>query len=291
MEKENILLYGEGGTGKSTSIATFFKMQPKFPDIKVRYLCTEANALVGMKQGLKMHKIELKPGQLHYMVCRPSLVGSITTAQKVKEFEDNFLKLGNSEAMKVKIGIGDRAKHTAFVNILKGMATFKGIDYVSGVEEDLGDYLRWDSDTIFVIDSLTSCVDYLIEAVKANRILTELSDYNHVQSNLMAKIIIPLTEQCRCSIVMLGHPCIGEDQMERQPKDADSKIMKMYPKTFGQALNNTLVSKFSETIFAYTDKFDNFYWAGKKEGVATSPRKFPRKDKLTPDFSLYDLFE
>jgi hypothetical protein len=291
MEKENILLYGEGGTGKSTSIATLFKLLPKFPNLKVRYLCTEANALIGMKQGLKMYGIDLKPGQLHYMVCRPSLVGSITSAQKVKEFEDNFLKVSENDALKVKIGTGDRAKHTAFVNILKGMATFKGIDYVSKVENDLGDYLRWDDDTIFVIDSLTSCVDYLVEAVKANRVLTNISDYNHVQSNLMAKIIIPLTEQCRCSIIMLGHPVIGEDQTVRQPKEEENKIMRMYPKTFGQALNNTIVSKFTETIYAYVDNQDKFYWAGKKHGVATSPRKLPRTDKLVPDFSLYGLFE
>jgi hypothetical protein len=224
------------------------------------------------------------------MVCRPNPATSVTSAQIAKEYEQNFLQLSEGDALKVKIASGDRAKRTAFVTILKGMATFKGIDYVTGETEDLGDYLKWDSDTVFVVDSLTSCVDYLVNEVKATRVATVQSDYNHVQTNLMNKIIIPLTEQSQCSIIMLGHPVIGEDQTVKQPKEEENKITKLYPRTFGQALNNSIVSKFSETIFSYVDRQDNFYWAGKKEGVATSPRKIPRQDKLVPDFSLYPIF-
>lgn len=288
MKKANILLYGDGGSGKSTAVATLFKMNN--PDLKVRYLMTEANAMDGMEEGLARHGIKLKPGQLHYMVCRPNPVTSVTSAQIAKEYEQNYLQLSESDALKVKIASGDRAKRTAFVTILKGMATFKGIDYVTKEVTDLGDYLKWDDNTVFVIDSLTSCVDYLVNEVKATRIATVQSDYNHVQTNLMNKIIIPLTEQSQCSIIMLGHPVIGEDQTVKQPKEEENKITKLYPRTFGQALNNTIVSKFSETIYSYVDRQDNFYWAGKKEGVATSPRKIPRQDKLVPDFSLYPIF-
>lgn len=288
MKKANILLYGDGGSGKSTAIATLFKINN--PDLKVRYLMTEANAMDGMEEGLTRHGIKVKPGQLHYMVCRPNPATSVTSSQIAKEYEQNYLQLSEADALKVKIASGDRAKRTAFVTILKGMATFKGIDYVTKEVTDLGDYLKWDDNTVFVIDSLTSCVDYLVNEVKATRIATVQSDYNHVQTNLMNKIIIPLTEQSQCSIIMLGHPVIGEDQTVKQPKEEENKITKLYPKTFGQALNNTIVSKFSETIYSYVDRQDSFWWAGKKEGVATSPRKIPRQDKLVPDFSLYPIF-
>ena len=137
---------------------------------------------------------------------------------------------------------------------------------------------------------MTACVDYLVSTVKGSRSATTQKDYGDVQSNFMSKIIIPLTEQCQCSVIMLGHPVIGEDQTVKQPKEEDLKITKLYPRTFGQALNNTIVSKFSEVIYSYVDRQDNFYWAGKKEGVATSPRKIPREDKLKPDFSLYPIF-
>ena len=290
MIKTNILLYGEGGSGKSSSVATVFKLLDKNPNLKVRYLMTEANAMAGMEDGIKRLGITLKKGQLHYMVCRPTYNPKYTSAAVVQDFKENFLNLSEADALKVKIGAGDRSKHNEFISILEGLAVFKGTDYVTKEVDNLGDYLQWDEDTILVVDSLTACVDYLVSTVKGSRSATTQKDYGDVQNNLMAKIIVPLTEQCRCSIIMLGHPVIGEDQTVKQPKDEELKVTKLYPKTFGQALNNTIVSKFSEVIYSYVDRQDNFWFAGKKEGVATSPRRFPRQDKLKPDFSAYPVF-
>jgi hypothetical protein len=290
MIKTNILLYGEGGSGKSSSVATVFKLLDKNPNLKVRYLMTEANAMAGMEDGIKRLGITLKKGQLHYMVCRPTYNPKYTSAAVVKDFKENFLNLSEADALKVKIGAGDRSKHNEFISILEGLAVFKGTDYVTKEVDNLGDYLQWDEDTILVVDSLTACVDYLVSTVKGSRSATTQKDYGDVQNNLMAKIIVPLTEQCKCSIIMLGHPVIGEDQTVKQPKDEELKVTKLYPKTFGQSLNNTIVSKFSEVIYSYVDNNDRFYWAGKKAGVATSPRKFPRQDKLDQDFSKYPVF-
>ena len=290
MRKTNILLYGEGGSGKSASIATIFKLLEVNPKLKVRYLMTEANAMAGMEDGLDRLNLKLTKGQLHYMVCRPTYNPKYTSANIVRDFKQNYLDLSDADALKVKIGAGDRSKHSEFIAILEGLAVFKGVDYVTGETENLGDYLQWDSDTVLVVDSLTACVDYLVSTVKGSRSAIIQKDYNDVQSNLMSKIIIPLTEQCECSIIMLGHPVIGEDQTVKQPKEEEMKVTKLYPKTFGQALNNTIISKFSEVIYSYVDRQDNFWWAGKKDGVATSPRRIPREDKLKPDFSLYNFF-
>jgi hypothetical protein len=290
MRKANVLLYGEGGSGKSGSIATIFKLLAKNPNLKVRYLMTEANAMAGMEDGLQRLKVKLGKGQLHYMVCRPKYNPKYATKQIVQDFKENYLDLSDSGASAVKIGAGDRSRHNEFISILEGLAVFKGTDYVTGEVENLGDYLQWDEDTVLVVDSLTAIVDYLVSTVKGSRSATTMKDYNDVQSNLMAKIIVPLTEQCSCSVIMLGHPTIGDDQTVKQPKEEELKVTKLYPKTFGQALNNTLISKFSEVIYAYVTRQDKFVWAGKKEGVATSPRKVPRLDNLEPDFSKYPIF-
>ena len=148
MLKRNILLYGEGGSGKSASIATIFKLLDKNPEIKIRFLATEANALDGLEEGLSRHKIELKKGQLHYMVCRPTYNPKYTSANVVRDFKQNFLDLSEGDALKVKIGAGDRSKHSEFVAILEGLAVFKGVDFVTGEVENLGDYLQWDTNTI-----------------------------------------------------------------------------------------------------------------------------------------------
>lgn len=291
MKKTNILLYGEGGSGKSSSTATVFKFLKQEPNLKVRYLMTEANAMDGMLDGITRHSLSLKEGQLAYMVCKPT-PGTRTISSKdiANDFNTNFMQKTDAEAMKVKITSADRAKHNAFLTVLQGIAVFKGIDYITKEETNYGDYLKWDENVILVVDSLTACVDYLVDVVKANRVATVISDYSHVQSNLMNKVIIPMTEQAMCSVIMLGHPTIGDDNTVKQPADKLDRITKLYPRTFGQAINNTVISKFSEVIYSYVDFRDNFIWAGKKAGVATSPRKLPRKDNLKQDFSLYPLF-
>lgn len=290
MRKVNALVYGEGGSGKSSSIATIFKLLKKNPNLKIRFLATESNAIGGLEDGLKRLGIKLEKGQLHYMICRPKYNPKYATKQIVQDFKENYLDLSDSGASAVKIGAGDRSRHNEFISILEGLAVFKGVDYVTGETENLGDYLQWDEDTVLVVDSLTAIVDYLVSTVKGSRSATTMKDYNDVQSNLMAKIIVPLTEQALCSVVMLGHPVMGEDQTVKQPKEEDLKITKLYPKTFGQGLNNVLISKFTEVIYAYVTRQDKFVWAGRKEGVATSPRQVPRQDNLEPDFSKYPIF-
>jgi len=152
------------------------------------------------------------------------------------------------------------------------------------------------NNTILILDSLTSVVEALVEETLANRIAIVLSDYGVVQNNLLTMIIRPLTELSNCSVVMIGHPVLSDDPNANQPtaeevKNGADKIQKLYPKTFGTKLNETLSSKFSDTIYQYTDN-GKYYWCGYKRGVMTSVRNIPKKDKLNPDFSdkQYDFF-
>lgn len=291
MKKTNFLLFGGSGSGKSTSIATIFKFLEQEPELKLRYLMTETNALDGLLDGLKLHNIKLKEGQLIYKINKPITSRStVTSATIAQNFDRNYMKVSAAEAKRVKVESGERAKYSTFYKILVGLSKFIGTDLVTGKETDCGDYLNWDVNTVFVVDSLTACVDYLLEVVKASRISMVQADYMDVQNNLMSSIIIPLTEQALCSVVMLGHPVLGEDPDVKQPKDYEDKIMKIYVQTLGQKLNTKLPSRFTEVIYSYVDNMDRFFWAGKRSNVSTSPRKVPRKDKLPQDFSKFDLF-
>ena len=291
MRKTNFLLFGNAGSGKSTAVASIFKFARQEPDIKIRYLMTEQNAIYGLEDGLALHGINLKEGQLIYKICKPTTSAmSVNSKLIAQNFEKNFVDEISADAQKVAIIGGERAKHNTFYNILAGLAKFTGVDMATGKTVDCGDYLAWDDKTVFVIDSLTACIDYLLDAVKASRISVVQSDYMNVQNNIMSSVIIPLTEQAKCSIVMLGHPVLGEDPNVKQPKEYENKIMRVYVQTFGQKLNTKLPSRFTEVIYAYNDNQDRFFWAGKKLGIDTSPRILPRKDKLPPDFSNYNLF-
>lgn len=290
MRKTNVLLYGEGGTGKSGSIATIFKLLDKEPNLKVRFLSTESNALEGLSEGLERHKIKLKEGNLAYMVCRPDVKTALSMKEQARNYKDNFLDVSERDALKVKISTGDRSKSKTFLSILYGTADFKGTDYVTKETKSYGDILTWDETHILVVDSLSACCEYLMADIVAIRSATIMSDFKDGQHNLKNKLILPLTEQTSCSIIMLGHPILSIDPNVKQPKEDENKIKKIYPRTIGTQLNGYIESRFTETIYSYIDHLDNFYWAGKKQGVSTSPRKIPREDKLKQDFSLYGLF-
>jgi len=102
MRKSNILLYGEGGVGKLSSVATIFKLLPKNPALKVRFLSTEANAIGGLEDGLDRLGIKLEKGQLHYMVCRPTFNPKYTSTKVARDFKTNYLALSDKDAQKVK---------------------------------------------------------------------------------------------------------------------------------------------------------------------------------------------
>lgn len=292
IEKINILNFGEAGSGKSSSIATLLKSEQlaRTPNIEICFLCVEKNSLRGIREGIKRHGIELKSGQLRYMVCTPDPKTTVSSKQRAADFESNYQKLSEKEALEVKATGESRAKYNAFVNILKSVATYMGTDMLTGEVENLGDYLTWPSNRVFVIDSLTSTVDFLFDGVKAARSSTIQADWNVVQQNLMSKIIVPLTDIARCSVIFLGHPVLSEDPNVKQPRDPELRIKKLYPRSAGHAINSVLMSKFTEVFYSWVDNEDHFFWAGKKEGIATSVRSLPRKARNEQDYSKFELF-
>lgn len=293
MEKQNICLMGEGGSGKSASIATLFKpaMLEKHPDLNVKFLMSENNSKFGLEFGLKHHGIKLKEGQLQYLVPKVNYLEQKSTKMMADEFKDNYLALGAMEAEKVRVTTGQRSKNTEYLNILQGMATFKGIDYVTKEVVNSGDYLQWKPNTIFVVDSFTTIVSHLVAAVLGPKVLPSLKDYGDVQANLWNKFVVPLTERSSCSIILLGHPKLSDDPKAVQPTDLNApRIQKLYLSSFGNSLNGVISSRFSEFLYCYKE-YGKFYWAGEKQNVDTRTCRVPAKDKLEPDFSLYGLFE
>jgi len=288
--KNNILLYGEGGTGKTSSIISILKLLKKNPELKIRFLSAESNSILGIRDGLERFKIKLEPRQLLYMDATPSLETAPTSQQLYEEYYEGFHSVTTKDALSVKTSAMEKTRRKTFIKILKDFAYFKGVDLLTEEVVDCKDYLKWGPNYVFVIDSLTAICDYLLEEVKGSRILTVMSDYGHVQSNLMSKVINPLCEVSKCHIIVLGHPFESVDPAQKQPKDTELRITKIFPMTCGSALNSRLISKFTDVIFAYK-RGSRYFWTGNTDGISTSTRNFPSKSDLVPDFSLYKFFE
>jgi hypothetical protein len=298
MRKQNILIHGNGGVGKSASIATLLKpaQLEKTPNLKIRFLMSETNCLYGLEDGLAIHKVTPKEGQLTYMLIKPKVTKNNNSSIIVQNFRENFMEKSDAEAKSVRTSSSDRTHMTEYLNILNATARFKGIDWATKQIIDDGDVLTFDNNTIFVVDSLTTIVNYLVKVVKGARQATIPSDYMNVQQNLKSQIFVQFSEvMSEASFILLAHSHLGQNPDVEQPKSADvmsgkaEYIMKTYPSVFGQAMNN-ISQNFTETIYAWKDFGSKYYWAGEKENVDTSVRRVPRKDELTPDFSLYPIF-
>jgi len=299
MRKTNILLYGAGGSGKSFSIASLLKPSQleKTPNLKIRFLMAETNCLYGLEEGLEFHKVIPKEGQLTFMLIKPKVTQNNNSSIIRQQFEENFMKKSDSEAMGVKSTGSDRTNITEYMQILKSTAKFKGTDWTTKQVIDSGDVLNFDKDTVFVVDSLSTIVKYLAKVVHGARQVTIPSDYKNVQHNLQTQIITQFCEVMgEASFILLAHSHLGQNPDVIQPKGAEvmagkaEYIMKTFPNVYGQAMNG-ISQAFSETIYAWKDFGGRYYWAGEKENVDTSVRKLPRKDKLVPDFSLYPIFK
>ena len=273
-----ILLHGLSASGKSYSTATLFKLRDIRPNQRVVYLCTEANAITGIERGLKAYNIKLEPNQLMYSVVR---------GKKKKVFGNEISALSKyvaqsaQEAQKNDSSNMDKDKYSYFLDVLKGLESFKGVDYVTKEDVLIDNVGYLEKEDILVIDGLSPIVHGIWQIVKGSRVVSQLSDYGIVQYWLQTftKNLIDLD----CSIILLAHTDRHYDEVERVEKLRVSLGA-------GTALASKYAGSFSDVIYAYSDNQGTRMWAGRKLGVETAARNFPEKDKLVPNFSLYNFF-
>ena len=161
-----------------------------------------------------------------------------------------------------------------------------------------GDVSKWNSDRVLCLDSFTSLVDNAVSEIQGERVIPTQQDYGIVGNAVMNQIVIPMTNQYKCGIIMLGHTAPVERDDVRQPTAAERKAgampeMVMGAKGYGHVLSRALPEKFNVFMYSYLDKEGKFKWKGKQEGrdnMMLSIRLFPRESNLEQDFSMYNVF-
>lgn len=273
-----VLLYGLACVGKSTSIATLFKLRDKRPGQRVIYLCTERNAMSGIEFGLKHYKIDLKPNEFIYSVIK-------TKSKKAfgKELNalNTYVKQSATDAQKTDATNMNKDKYTFFTDVIAGLNSFSGIDYVTGEEVKLGDVGELTERDILVIDGLSPITHAIWAIVKGDRVGTQQNDYQTVQ--YWIKTITNNLINIDCSVIMLAHADRIYDDIEKIEKLRVSLEA-------GVALAGKYVGGWADCIYAYATAQGKRVWTGKKLGVETAARNFPAADNLEPDFSLYGFF-
>ena len=273
-----VLVYGLAGAGKSTAMATLFKLRDKRPGQRVVYLCTERNALSGIEWGIKHYKIDLKPGDFTYAVIRPK---SKKAFGRELNALNTYVKQSASDAQKADATNMGKDKYTFFNDVIGGLASFTGIDFVTGEEVKIGNVGELEEKDILVVDGLSPITHGIWGVVKGDRVVSQLQDYGTVQ--YWIKQFTQNLIELDASVIMLAHADRIYDDIEKIEKIRVSLEA-------GTALAGKYNGAWADIVYAYADPTGKRYWAGRKMGVETVARSFPEADKLEPDFSLYDFF-
>jgi hypothetical protein len=277
-KQAKILLYGLAGAGKSYSTATLLKLQNLRPHQRVIYLCTERNALDGLRRGLQAHKIELEVGQLIYCVARP---------KKKKAFGNEvsalakYVKQSAADSQKSDSSNMGKDKYTFFLDILKGLENFTGIDYLTNEEVHIGNVGELEEDDILIIDGLSPITHAIWQITKGDRVGGQIGDYQVVQ--YWIKQFTQDLIELDCSVIMLAHADRIYDDIEKVEKIRISLEA-------GVALAGKYAGGWSDVIYCYAKPDGTRVWTGRKMGVETVARNFPESDSLVPDFSVYNFF-
>lgn len=278
IRQAKILLYGLAGAGKSFSIATLFKLQNLRPYQRVIYLCTERNALDGLKRGLAHYKIELKPNQLIFCVARP---------KKKKAFGNEvralstYVKQSAADAQKTDSSNMNKDKYTFFIDIIRGLENFKGVDYITGEAVEVGNIGELEDEDILVVDGLSPITHAIWQITKGDRVGGQMNDYQVVQ--YWIKQFTQDLIELDCSVIMLAHADRIYDDIEKVEKIRISLEA-------GVALAGKYAGGWGDVIYAYNHPAKGRLWTGKKMGVEVVARNFPEQDLLVPDFSKYGFF-
>lgn len=275
-----ILLYGLGCSGKSFSLATLFKLQTLRPEQRVIILTTEKNSMSGLERGLKHYDIKLKAGQLFYTVIRPKnkkAFGTELTA--LKKFASDTVTQTMTTS---KDSNANKDKYTYFIDVIQGLHSFKGIDYVTGEEVNLGNISDLTESDILVIDGLSPIIHGIWCLLQGDRKVNQMGDYQVVQKQIN-DFTYELVNSIDCSLIMLAHADRLMDDIEKTEKIRVALDA-------GVALSGKYIGKFADVIYANVTTAGKHVWTGKKMNVETAARNFPSADGLEPDFSLYNFF-
>lgn len=274
-----VLLYGLACVGKSTSIATLFKLREQRPNQRVVFICTERNAMSGLEWGLKHYNIKLEKNQFIYCVIRPK---SKKAFGKELNALNTYVKQSASDAQKSDATNMNKDKYTFFNDVVAGLSSFTGIDYATGEEVKLGNVGDLETSDILVIDGLSPITHGIWSVVKGDRVISQIQDYGVVQ--YWIKTFTQNLIELDCSVIMLAHADRIQDDIEKIEKIRISLEA-------GVALAGKYAGGWADVIYAYVTNTGKRVWAGKKLGVETAARNFPEQDSLEPDFSLYNFFK
>lgn len=274
MAGPNILLNGDGGTGKTYSLGTLVEWCEAHGK-QVFYLDIENSleTLLGYwTDDLPGRPARPVPSCLHWhqMKSAPvSLANMVTAAKDTGEF--------SYEMLTKRVDPNRGGQNNIFWKVLSAMANFP--DDRTG--ELCGPVDKFGVDKVFILDSFTELSNLAAKMQVGSRSTMAPPDYGVAQGHLMNFLRL-CTQGMECTFVMTSHPVRDKNELTGQ---VNTTI-----KTVGTAIQPEIPPLFSDVIFTVREG-DKFYWDTAAYGVVTKTRSLGYKSKITPDFGqIMDLW-
>lgn len=259
----NVLLMGEGGTGKTFSIGTLVDA-----GVEVFYLGIEQGleALLGYWTDVRPDNPKPRPipENLHWHKIEAPKLG-------FKEFAEQATRI-NTLALKTLAEAPDpnRHMHNLWIKVSESMYQF--VDDRTGT--NYGSVDDWGPDRAIVIDGLTGLCRAAMSCVVGSRPVWNPGDYQVGQKQVEGFTRLTC-DHCRCWFVLIAHV-----EKEIDPVNGGLQLM---VSGIGKALSPLIPPMFSDAIWTKRDG-KNWTWNTASSGVATKARNLPWQDGLKPDF-------
>lgn len=258
-----IMLMGGSGTGKTHALGTLVDWAAaNKKEVFVLFTENGLETLLGfwrdagkpVPECLHWHVMTTKPLGLKDLMGAADTVGKLSYEAITKMVDPN------------------RSQNNAAFKILGACTDFP--DDRTG--KKFGAIDSWDTDRIFINDSLTETANAYFKMVIGNKPTASPPDYGVAQNNLMNFIRL-LTQALRCTFVMTAH-------IDRQ-LDPVSGTTRISVKSIGQAIASDIVPLFSEVIMTVREG-DKFYWDTAVFGADTKTRSLGYRSKIEPNFGI-----
>lgn len=258
-----VLLEGPAGTGKTYAIGTLCDWaQLNKKDVFVLFTENGLESLLGYWTDRNKEI----PSCLHYHNQLTKSVGLASLIQAA----DNVGKLSYESITKM-VDPNRGGENNSFWLILKACADFP--DDRTG--KTFGGIDTWDTDRIFVIDSLSELANAAFKMVVGAKPTASQPDYGVSQNNTLNFLRL-CTQSTKCTFVLTAH-------VQRQVDEITGSI-RLMTKVIGKALADEVPQLFSDVIYSVREG-TAFYWDTAMAGVDLKSRNLPIASKQKPDFA------
>lgn len=263
-QKINVVLMGEIGTGKTSSIKTILRETDK----KVYVIATEP----GIHTILNEMAEELgAEDRLHWAYVAPASTPwevLIKTAGQVNKLPPDALQKAQMS----------KSDYQQFIELLGLLADFRceRPDCPCG-NKSHGPVDDFGPDVVLVMDGLSGLSRMAMDLVTGAKPLKTLPDWGIAQDTLR-RLLDKLTNDTKCSFVLIAH-------LEKK-QDLINGGTHLTVSTLGQALSGDIPKPFDEVIYVHREQ-DKFFWSTIETKVAVKTRCLPFDDEIRPTFAHF----